>query len=212
MPRHLWDGGILMSGWCACHRELFHQERVLELGSGSDRKRSIKGLCMEIWKCGKSCHKQIQSNSCLLACIVAYYIMIHLGIQTWTVGGWSNLCWCTELCIWDFLDSDFQKIMLELLAIGCHSRPCRHWFVTCLNLSFRTALWLTDWQQPGTLFAPRTRKAWSNIKCIVCVELCVGTSWEKIGTGCANKFLSHRLSPLTSTYAHSRGGMVPDVC
>eukprot|EP00434_Breviolum_minutum_P012813 symbB.v1.2.011293.t1/scaffold735.1/size167969/1 len=39
---HLWDGGILMSGWCACHSELFHQERVLELGSGI----GLLGLCL----------------------------------------------------------------------------------------------------------------------------------------------------------------------
>lgn len=31
---HLWDGGILMSAWCASHPELFENHKVLELGSG----------------------------------------------------------------------------------------------------------------------------------------------------------------------------------
>ncbi|CAK9052798.1 unnamed protein product [Durusdinium trenchii] len=31
---HLWDGGILMSAWCASHEDLFGGEEVLELGSG----------------------------------------------------------------------------------------------------------------------------------------------------------------------------------
>ena len=61
-----------MSGWCACHSELFHQERVLELGSGSDRKDSRKGLCMDIWKCGKSWHKQIHVSSLAL-----WHIIYH---------------------------------------------------------------------------------------------------------------------------------------
>ena len=74
-----------MSAWCACHSELFHQEKVLELGSGSDRKDSRKVSCIE----SGSLSRVVINNSCLFACVVAYHVMddpIFAGVQeiSWT--------------------------------------------------------------------------------------------------------------------------------